>query len=140
MRCLAVDYGFRRVGLAICDPSETFVSPVSQLTVEASRPGQVLEELGKLIREHEVEQVVVGLPLNMDGTEGDQAKATREFARKLGEFLGVEVHMQDERLSSSAADELLQESGLSRQQKKQRRDMLAACDILRDYLDQRRMG
>ena len=128
------------MGLAICDPSETFVSPVSQLTVEASRPGQVLEELGKLIREHEVEQVVVGLPLNMDGTEGDQAKATREFARKLGEFLGVEVHMQDERLSSSAADELLQESGLSRQQKKQRRDMLAACDILRDYLDQRRMG
>ena len=140
MRCLAMDYGFRRVGLAICDPSETIVSPLCQLTVEVSRPEQLLEKLQKLIREHQVEQVVLGLPLNMDGTEGDQAKATREFSRKLSEFLGVEVHLQDERLSSSAADELLQESGLSRQQKKQRRDMLAACDILRDYLDRRQTG
>jgi len=135
MRILAIDYGQRRVGLAICDASETFVSPLRQLAADPAREDELWGAIKQVVREEQVEAVVVGFPLNMDGSEGFQAKLTRGFAEGLAGVLGQSVYLQDERLSSSQADELLAESGLTRDKRKRRRDMLAACTILQEFLD-----
>jgi len=136
MRYLAIDYGLKRVGLAVCDPDESIVSPFCQLEARKNWPEGLIEQLQKIILEHQIEAIVVGLPLNMDDTEGEQAQLTRQFSKKLIQATGLPVHLQDERLSSAAADEMLAEHGMSRQKQKSRRDMLAACAILRDFLGQ----
>ncbi|MFA5784517.1 MAG: Holliday junction resolvase RuvX, partial [Phycisphaerae bacterium] len=82
-----------------------------------------------------IDAVVVGLPINMDDTEGLQAKKVRDFAAKLKAAINVPLHFQDERLSSFTADEKLKMHDLSRAGKKQRQDALAAAQILQDFLD-----
>ena len=139
MRYLAIDYGLKRVGLAICDTGETIVSPLRLLKVDPSRPQRLIEQLERIITEHRVEAVVVGLPLNMDDSEGPQAKLTRRFAKQLNKAVDKPVLFQDERLSSEAADGMLAESGLSRKKRREKRDMLAACEILNDFLNRKRM-
>ena len=134
MRYLAIDYGLKRMGLAICDANETIVSPLYQLESRAGQRDKLLDQLREIVEEHEAEAIVVGLPLNMDESEGDQARQSRKFAEQVGQALSLPVHLQDERLSSAAADEMLAESGLSSRKRKGKRDMLAACDILRDFL------
>ena len=136
MRYLAIDYGLRRVGLAMCDPGEIIISPLCQLPHDKTRITQLIAKISDIISENRVEAVVVGWPLNMDDTEGPQAKLTREFSEHLAHAIDIPVHLQDERLSSAAADEMMQDAGLTTGRKKQRRDMLAACDILRGFLDQ----
>ncbi len=138
MRYLAIDFGFKRLGLAICDPSEIIVSPLCQLPNDKNRSEPVFQKIASLIAENQVEAVVVGLPLNMDDSEGPQAKASRKFAENLGNKINLPIFLQDERLSSQAADEKLHETGLTRQKRKDRRDMLAACDILQDFLDRKK--
>ena len=138
MRYLAIDYGLKRLGVAICDANETIVSPLCQLQMEASGRQKLFEQFRQMVQEHQVEAVVVGLPLNMDDSEGDQAKLTRKFADDLAQAVSLPVHLQDERLSSSAADEKLALSGLSRKKQRQKRDMLAACDILEEFLQRER--
>ena len=135
MRYLSIDYGLKRVGLAICDAGETIVSPLRLLKVDPSRPQRLIEQLERIITEHQVEAVVVGLPLNMDDSEGPQAKLTRRFVRQLCNAVDKPVRLQDERLSSEAADGMLAESGLSKKKRKEKRDMLAACEILKDFLN-----
>jgi putative Holliday junction resolvase len=135
MRYLAIDYGLKRLGLALCDPSETIVSPLCQLTLDRGRMDKTFEQIIGIIHENQVDALVVGLPLNMDDSEGPQAKVTRQFAGQMAGKISIPIYMQDERLSSHAADEKLLDSGLTRKKKKNRRDMLAACDILQDFLD-----
>ena len=137
MRYLAIDYGLKRLGLAICDAQETIFSPLCQLESRSGQRDRLLKEIGKIAKEYEAGAIVVGLPLNMDGSEGEQARLCRQFAEQVGQALSLPVHLQDERLSSAAADEMLAESGLTSGKRKSRRDMLAACDILRDFLDRR---
>ncbi|MCK5270956.1 MAG: Holliday junction resolvase RuvX [Sedimentisphaerales bacterium] len=139
MRYLAIDYGLKRVGLAICDAEETIVSPLQLLKVDPSRPQRLIEQIERIVTEHQVEAVVVGLPLNMDDSEGQQAQLTRQFVKQLCETVDKPVHFQDERLSSEAADGMLAESGLSKKKRKEKRDMLAACEILNDFLNRKRM-
>ena len=134
MRYLAIDYGLKRSGLALCDPAETIVSPLCQLTVDVSRPEHIITALTEIITEYAIDALVVGLPLNMDGSEGEQAKRSRRFGEQLETALEIPVHLQDERLSSMAADEMLAESGFSKAKRKSKRDMLAACDILQEFL------
>jgi len=134
MRYLAIDYGLKRLGLAQCDPGETIVSPLCQLPVDVSRPEETFEKLQEVIVEYGIDAVVVGLPLNMDDSEGEQAKLSRQFAERLAQAVAIPVDLQDERLSSMAADEKLAEIGLSESKRKNKRDMLAACDILQEYL------
>ncbi len=138
MRYLSIDYGLKRVGLAICDAEETIVSPLQLLKVDPSHPQRLIEQIERIITEHQVEAVVVGLPLNMDDSEGQQAELTRRFVKQLCETVNKPVHFQDERLSSEAADGMLAESGLSRKKRKEKRDMLAACEILNDFLNRKR--
>ena len=135
MRYLAIDYGLKRVGLALCDSSETIVSPLCQFEHDHKRPQIATDRVKQIVAEYQVQALVVGLPLNMDDTEGAQAVLTRRFAEALVCAVSLPLYMQDERLSSAAADELLNETEFTKGKKKQRRDMLAACDILRSFLN-----
>jgi putative Holliday junction resolvase len=131
MKLLAIDYGLKRTGLAVCDPSQTICSPYGILDSTKNLIGRLTE----IIAEENVEAVVVGLPINMDDTEGPQAKTVREFAEKLKTKINIPVHFQDERLTSFAADEKLNAIEMSPREKKKRRDALAAAQILQAFLD-----
>ncbi|MFA5422499.1 MAG: Holliday junction resolvase RuvX [Phycisphaerae bacterium] len=131
MKYLAIDYGLKRTGLAVCDPSQTICSPLSVL--DSTR--NLIGKLAEIITAENIDAVVVGLPINMDDTEGLQAKKVRDFAAKLKAAINVPLHFQDERLSSFTADEKLKMHDLSRAGKKQRQDALAAAQILQDFLD-----
>jgi putative Holliday junction resolvase len=133
MRYLAIDYGLKRTGLAVCDASETIVSP---LAVVQGRK-DLIERIKRVVASEGIGAVVVGLPFNMDGTEGPQAKLVRAFGNELGRQIGVPVHFQDERLSSFEAEQRLMEMDLTRAKKKERLDALAAADILQTFLDQK---
>ena len=135
MRYLAFDLGDKRTGLAIGDDETGIVSPVA--TVECSMDGSLLDRLSLCIEQHEPDELVVGLPLNMDGTYGPQARRIAAFAERLAERVLLPIHLQDERLSSAAADEAMSQSGLTHKQKKHRRDALAAAAILKSFLDAR---
>ena len=136
MRYLAIDYGLKRIGLAICDADEIIVSPLCQIQNSEVNRQMAIDNILSLIREHAIEQLVIGLPVNMDGTMGEQARISRNFGKKLEEQSGLKVNFQDERLSSRSADRMLADSGFTRKGKKARRDMLAACEILKDFLGQ----
>jgi putative Holliday junction resolvase len=133
MRYLAIDYGTKRTGLAICDPTETIVSP---LTVIRSEKG-LLEKISEVINSENVGAIVLGLPLNMDDSQGPQAKLVLKFAEKLRKSLQIPVHLQDERLSSFGAEEKLASAGLTKATQKNRLDAVAAAEILEVFLEQK---
>lgn len=142
MRYLAIDLGDKRTGLAAGDAQTGSAMPLAVLEVPIDRRGgeELLETLAKAIDEQigTGGELVVGLPVNMDGTEGPRAKGVRAFAGRIAERTGLAVHFQDERLSSASADWTMARSGLTRGQKKERRDALAAAEILRGFLAARR--
>lgn len=134
MRYLAIDLGSRRIGLAISDQQQTLASPLGIL-----RPGpELLDQIARIIKEQGVGGVVVGLPLNMDGTEGPQARKVREFAEVLARQIGVPVHLQDERLTSFSAEQRLGDWPLSRAKRQMRVDAVAAAEILEAFLERLR--
>lgn len=130
MRYLAVDYGKKRTGLAICDEGERVVSPLTVL--EGGK--NLFERIAAIVRAEAAGAVVVGLPLNMDGTKGEQAAVVEEFGAELEKAAGVPVFFQDERLSSFAAQEKLFAYEKSRKAKAERLDAVAAALILEDFL------
>ena len=136
-RFCAIDYGQKRIGLATGDPSVGIASPLATLTVRGGAADHAREVIAA-VEDYEVAEWVVGLPLNMDGTEGPQAKAARAFAEQLGRLSGKQVHLWDERLSSRTADGYLAEAELTRKKRKARRDRVAAQVILQTYLDAHR--
>lgn len=133
MRYLAIDLGDKRTGVAIGDDLTGIVSPldVVNTTSEAER----FRRLRDLIEWEGPGALVVGWPLNMDGSMGPSAEKCRVFAGKLGEATRLPVYLHDERLSSAAADEQMAMSGLTHKQKKARRDAMAAANILRGFLE-----
>lgn len=133
MRYLAVDYGAKRTGLAVCDANERVTSPLGVL--EGRR--NLVERIAQVVEAEAVGTVVVGWPLNMDGSEGPQAQEVRAFAERMRKRVGVPVVFQDERLSSFGAEEKLRETSLSRAKRRQRRDAVAAAEILRAFLEAR---
>lgn len=141
MRYIAIDLGDARTGLAMGDAVTRIVSPLDVLECPRQQCGgdallDLLERaIDQAVSRHAGCELVLGLPLNMDGSEGPRAKLVREFAAKLAARTGRTVRLQDERLSSSEADWSMAQSGLTHGQKKQRRDALAAAAILRDFLN-----
>ena len=133
MRYLAIDLGDKRTGLATGDDDTKLVSPVGVLKIP--RGEALVDAIMKAVAEHEPGAIVIGMPLHMDGTEGDRAKIAREFASDMTKRCGLPVHLQDERLTSYAADQRMAGSGRTHKQKKQIRDALAAAEILRDFLE-----
>ena len=102
MRILALDAGEARCGCAVCDPTGTVVTPLDVVPRPDTRRG--LDSLARLVKEREIEQIVVGLPLTLRGEEGDQARWTRRFAERLAERVDVPVAMHDERLTTRQAE------------------------------------
>ncbi len=142
MRYLCIDLGDKRTGLAVGDLETRLVSPLDVVEVPIAQADGValLEALDRAIEEQLGRgpgELVLGLPFNMDGTEGPRARLVREFAARLAARCGRAVHVQDERLSSAAADWSMARSGMTRGEKKKRRDALAAAAILKDFLDSR---
>ena len=133
-RYLGIDYGTKYIGLAVGDTDTGIASPIETIKPHGAIADQVK---GVLVaaREYGVDAFVIGLPLNMDDTEGEQAKITRRFGDELAQTSGKPVHYQDERLSSHEARELLQPSGLTRRKKKGVEDSIAAHVILQGFLD-----
>jgi putative Holliday junction resolvase len=140
VRTLAVDLGSRRVGLALSDEGGRFATPYDVLVV--SSPQQATDLVLKVVEKEGVERLVVGLPLNMDGTTGGQARSAAAWGRALGAASGKPVVFIDERLSTFDAEQQLidrKRAGekLTRQRKKEQLDAIAAAAFLQDFLDGR---
>ena len=137
-RILAVDHGERRIGVAISDPTRLIAQPLPTIVRRRGRrpPFVVIQEL---IREWEVERVVVGLPLESSGREGTQAEQARDFGEGLARRAGVPVEYWDERLTSVRARREIGAMDLARssRREKERVDAMAATLILQSYLDSR---
>jgi putative Holliday junction resolvase len=133
MRVLGVDVGSHRIGVAVSDPT----GMIAQSLVVIPRTGwrAVASEIRRLAQEYSVERVVVGLPLRMDGTEGDAAREAKAFAQRLRGVLDVPVVMQDERLSTAEAERALVAQEVRREKRRKRRDAVAAALFLQTYLD-----
>jgi putative Holliday junction resolvase len=134
MRYLAIDYGTKRTGLAICDPAETIVSPLAVLEGQK----ELLKKIADAVKANGVEAVVLGLPLNMDDSEGPQAKLVLNFADQLKEHLDIPIHFQDERLSSFGAEDKLAPAEFTRAKKRKRLDAVAAAEILEAFLERKK--
>jgi putative Holliday junction resolvase len=133
MRYLGIDVGRARIGVALADGLLRTARPLQVVERRGDAPDLAI--LAEVAAEFEVTQAVVGLPLNMDGTEGASASFARGFAAKLGEVLNVPVALQDERLSTFEAESRLRERGLSVKESKAHVDAEAAAVILQDWLD-----
>ena len=137
MRILGIDYGRRRLGLALSDEDGVLASPLPHLR-RGHSIDRDLRDLASLASSHGVGAIVVGLPLHMDGSEGEMAEEATRFARALEQAVGVPVELLDERLTSEEAERVLLEADLSRRKRKELRDGLAAVLILQCHLDRRR--
>jgi putative Holliday junction resolvase len=136
LRILAIDYGRKRIGLAISDPLGITAQPLP--TIVEKSPEKVFQRLAGIIQDMEVEEVVVGLPLQLDGLEGLAAQEVKRFAQTLSKTLSVPVRLADERLTSALATKLLTLSGYRGKKKKEKVDTVAAQAILQTYLDTKR--
>jgi putative Holliday junction resolvase len=134
-RILGVDYGTRRIGLAVSDSEGQIAFP--EATLESRGARRDLESICALVKEKDVVGIVVGLPLHMDGRRGPEAEAAEAFGRKLGEATGLPVEMLDERWTTQEADRALRESGRKGKKKRQVIDAVAATLLLRTYLERR---
>lgn len=135
-RLLGIDYGERRIGLAVSDPSGTIAQPLSPLLRRRGKRPPIAR-LVTLAQEHDVVGFVIGWPLDLEGAEGARAAEVRRFAERLGERSGLPVHLWDERLSTLRAERLLREMGITASEARAtgRADTVAALTILQAYLD-----
>ncbi|MHC4425470.1 MAG: Holliday junction resolvase RuvX [Planctomycetota bacterium] len=136
MRYLAVDYGTKRTGLAICDAAETIASPLTVIHGQK----ELLKKIADVVEAEDVQAIVLGLPLNMTGSESSQTKLVRKFAVQLKGHLHIPIHLQDERLSSFAAEEKLVSAQFTKGKRKKRLDAIAAAEILGAFLEQKTPG
>jgi len=127
-RWLGLDLGSKRIGVALSDPLGITAQPLTVLSSAGTQKD--IETIGGLVEQHEVTQVIVGLPLNMDGTESATTQKVREFTGKLAARLGVPVFFVDERLSSKQAERVMIEGGARREKRKEKNDQVAAALLL----------
>ena len=132
-RILGIDYGDVRIGIAMSDETEFLASP---LTTVRNGKGAV-DEIVALIAEHQVEKIIIGLPLNMDGSAGPATEKVRAFSKKLSKKTPLPIVENDERLTTVTAHHNLREAGLDGKKRKGVVDMAAAQIILQDWLDMR---
>lgn len=136
MKIMAVDYGDARTGLAVCDRTETLASPIGQ--IEEKSMAKAAEKIIYASREFEVGMVVIGLPVNMDGTEGPRAKKSRKLGGIIENIIDIPVVYWDERNTTKSAEHLLSESGTFGKKRKEILDSVAATVILDSFLTHRR--
>ena len=139
MRIMGLDFGSKTVGVAISDPllitaqGNEFIERIEENTHR-----QPLARIEALILEYELEEIVLGLPKNMNDSIGERAKLTMEFKDKLERRTGMPVALWDERLTTVAANKAMMEAGIRREHRKEHVDKIAACLILQGYLDCRK--
>jgi len=136
VRLLALDVGDVRIGVALSDETQTLASGL--VTLRSVGPRKDVHQIAALVRGHGVGELVVGLPLRLDGSRGPQAEKVLALAERLRRVLRVPVITRDERLSSVAATERLAEAGVRGRERKARIDQAAACLILQELLDERK--
>ncbi|WP_099362007.1 Holliday junction resolvase RuvX [Fredinandcohnia onubensis] len=135
MRILGLDVGSKTVGVAVSDEMGWTAQGIETIKINEERQQFGLERLGEIIKEYEVESVVIGLPKNMNGTIGPRGEASQYYADMVQEKFGLPVVLWDERLSTVAAERVLLSADVSRKKRKQVIDKMAAVMILQGYLD-----
>jgi len=135
MRIIGLDYGDVRLGFAVCDPTGLFAMPLC--TVEIKDGRNMEEEVKRVCTESNAEKLIVGMPINMNGTAGPMARKVKEFIVKIQAILSIPIETYDERMSTSQVEKFLIETDMSRGKRKNIRDKLAAQVILQSYLDSR---
>ena len=136
MRIIGLDYGSKTVGVAVSDALHLTAQPFETIVrKDENKLRQTLARIEAIAKEQEAEKIVLGLPKNMNNTEGDRVQKTMEFGEMLKRRTGLEVVMWDERLTTVAAERVLQESGVRREHRKEYIDQIAASMILQGYLD-----
>ncbi len=139
MRLIGLDYGRRTVGVAVSDPLGLTAQPLETIVrKEEHTLRRTLARLEELCRVYEVERIVLGLPLNMDDSEGERAALTRAFGEKLVQRTGLPLSYEDERLTTLEAEEVLRAAGLPKKEWKKHLDQMAASLILRSYMEKER--
>ncbi len=131
-KLLGLDHGDKRFGIALSDAGKVIATP--RRVVEGV--DALWDAIGSLVEEEDIEAIVLGLPLNMDGSEGPRARKVIEFSRELEKRTGLHVYFWDERLSSFEAENALSEAGVHGRRRKSKVDMVAAQIILQGYLNQ----
>jgi putative Holliday junction resolvase len=131
-RVMALDSGTVRIGVAVSDSLGMIAQPHSSLPADDP---ELLSAIGLLASELDVDRVIVGLPVSLDGTEGPSARLAREFAGRVAEATGLAVELVDERFSSVTAERVMIESGARRAERRSARDRVAAAVFLQAYLD-----
>jgi putative Holliday junction resolvase len=135
MRVLAIDHGSKRMGIALSDETATIAQPLEFIPAEPF--SNFLARLKQLIVEKQVDQILVGMPRNMDGSYGPAALKVQEFVAVLKETTAVPIKTWDERLTSAQANRMLIQADMRRDKRKQRVDAAAAAILLQSYLDSR---
>ena len=136
-RIMGLDYGSKTVGVAVSDDKLLFAMPKETIQRDSEkRQRKTLARIEELIRENHIEKIVVGLPLLPDGSEGERAEKARAFADKIKMRTGLEVILLDERYTTTASAEELDEMQIPKEEQKAYVDQLAACHILEEYLHQ----
>lgn len=133
---MAIDYGDVRTGVAVCDKMEMLASPVC--IIEQRNPDLLIVKISELAKQYKAERIVVGLPKNMDSSEGERAQKCKFFAQSLYEKTGIETVMRDERLSTVVAHNVLNVTNTRGKKRKAVVDQVAAVMILQDYIDFRK--
>ena len=136
MKILALDIGTVRIGIAASDIMEIIASAYDVYRRKNLKLD--IEYIAKLSKDLYVGEIVIGLPLKMDGSEGQSVEMAREFGEELSKVLDIPIHYQDERLSTVSAEKILIESGMRREKRKDKIDSIAATIILQTYLDKKK--
>ncbi|MCR4830130.1 MAG: Holliday junction resolvase RuvX [Pseudobutyrivibrio sp.] len=135
-RILGLDYGTKTVGVAISDPLLLTAQELETITRErASALRHTLVRIKEICEEYQVEKIILGYPRNMDDSEGFRCEETKEFRKLLEKRVDIPIEYVDERLTTVYADEILEESGVAKRDRKKFIDQIAAAIILQDYLD-----
>ena len=138
MRYLGLDLGTKTLGVSISDTTLTIANALTIIRFSENNYDAIFPELKKIIDDNDIGKIILGLPKNMNNTIGDRGIITLQFKDKLFEWFGIEVEMQDERLSTVEATNYLLEADMSRKKRKSKIDAIAACIILQVYLDKRK--
>lgn len=136
MRVLGIDFGDRRIGLALSDPLRMTAQMLGQY--ERQTPEKDREYFMDLIRRHQISEIVIGLPLRMNGTEGSRVEKTKVFGDWLREAVNINIHYWDERLTTIQAMAILNEQNFKMKKKKRFKDQVSAALILSSYLESHR--
>ena len=133
MKFLAIDLGLSRTGIAISDDLEMMAIPLK--TIRQKNKDKLLNEISELVKVYNIDKIILGLPVNMDGSEGESAKNARLFSEKLFAITGLEVILQDERVTTVLAHSYLNNADVKKKKKKDVGDTVSAVIILQNYLD-----